>query len=528
MNTADTNLPGPISRWKESWLVFLLCGVAGLRVFIYGSAFPFFNNVDEAAHFDMVVKYSQLRPPTGVENYSPDSAPWIAVFSSPEYMLTPDQFAGGKFPSPPWLPPSESVLRQIAGSPSFLASKPDDESTEMGRAISRAKSFLAARPNYESADSPLYYVLAGLWMDLGLWCGCGDIHLLYWIRFLNIPLAAALVWLGYAVAQIVFPECRFSRLGVPLLLAFFPQDIYYSIQSDVLSPLCFGAAFLGLVRWLQTDTLSRRLGALTGLALAAVWLVKVSNLPLVAVAVLAVVIKSLGLARAGKLSAALPAPGLLLLCAALPIGAWCLWSQHAFGDITGASPKIHSLGWTRKPFLDWWHHPIFTPSGLGTFLSDLLASFWRGEFVWGRRRLALPAVDTFYWISSLLLPGVALVTLFWKRSGITAWQRQAFWLSLCCFAAAIAFLGLNSIAFDFGTCFYPSPAYPYLTSGRLLCGALIPFLVLYVHGLDSALRPVKSGAARMLALGGIVLLIAISELVVSLPAFSSEFNWFHL
>jgi hypothetical protein len=387
---------------------------------------------------------------------------------------------------------------------------------------------LAFFPNYESSAAPLYYAVAGMWMDLGRCFGLEDIRLLYWIRFLNIPLAAALVWLGYAAGRMIFPAFLCCRLGVPLLLAFFPQDIYYSIQSDTLSPLCYGAAFLGLVRLLQTSTPSSRLGAFTGLALAASWLVKVSNLPLVAVALLAVAIKSSSLAKSGQLRAALPALGLLLLCAAVPIGAWCLWSLRAFGDVSGASTKILSLGWTRKPFLAWWGHPIFTPTGLWTFWSELMSSFWRGEFTWGLRRLALPVADAFYWISSLFLPAVAMASLLRRRSVLAAWQRQAFWLSAACFAAAVAFLALNSIAFDFGNCFYPSAAYPYLTSGRLLSGALIPFLLLYVHGLDRAFGPIKSGVARMLALGGVVLLMAISELIVRLPAFSSEYNWFHL
>jgi hypothetical protein len=123
---------------------------------------------------------------------------------------------------------------------------------------------------------------------------------------------------------------------------------------------------------------------------------------------------------------------------------------------------------------------------------------------------------------------VAVASLFWKPSDITPGQRQALWLSLWSFAASVAFLGLASIYFNFWWCPYPSADHPYFTSGRLLCGALIPFVLLYVHGLDKAFGPVKSGAARMLALSGIILVITISEFVLYLPAFSSEYNWFHL
>jgi hypothetical protein len=500
----DTRTP---FRWREECLVLLLCGVAGLRVFVYAAAFPFFNNIDEQSHFDMVMKYSRLQMPAAMEHYSQESIPYIVNFGSFEYLNKPDQYPHGKFPPPLWLfPPSEGLSRYFA------------------RTTLHWQSLI----NYESAGGPLYYVVAGIWTDLGRWLGLEKIYLLYWIRFLNIPLAAALVWLGYMAARMVFPGNRCSRLGVPLLLAFFPLDIYYAIQSDSLSPLCFGAAFIGLARLLQTDAPSPRLGVLTGLALAAVWLVKISSLPLVGVAVLAVMIKTSSLARAGRLRAALPVLALLLICAALPIAGWCLWSRQAFGDLTGSSAKIQLLGWTRKPFLDWWQHPIFTPSGLLTFWSETMATFWRGELVWCGRRLALPAVDVFYWISSLLLPGVAMVSLFWKPSGVTAVQRQVLWLSFWSFVASAAFLGLTSIAFDFGGCFYPSAAHPYFTSGRLLCGALIPFLLLYVHGLDKAFGPIKNGAARMLVLGGIVLFMAISEWIIYLPVFSSEYNWYHL
>ena len=38
-------------------LIVAFCILAAIRVFIYAAAFPFFNNVDEQAHFDLVMRY---------------------------------------------------------------------------------------------------------------------------------------------------------------------------------------------------------------------------------------------------------------------------------------------------------------------------------------------------------------------------------------------------------------------------------------------------------------------------------------
>src|SRR6185369_14411083 len=304
-------------------------------------------------------------------------------------------------------------------------------------------------------------------------------------------------------------ERAWLRIGVALLLAFFPQDIFYSIQSDVLSPLCFGATFLCLARWFRDDVLSPRLAVLTGLSIAGSWLVKSSNLPLVAVAGAGILLKTASVAKKGKLRAILPALGLLFVCAAVPMGGWMAWSKHVFGDVTGSNLKIEFLGWTRKPFGAWWHHPIFTWRGLWTFWRDLMASFWRGEFVWHGRRLASPLLDTFYWVGSPMLISVAVIALIRKSAATSKPQLQALWFGFWSFAAAAVFLALISIMFDFGNCFYPSPEYPYFTSGRLMSGALVPFALLFVFGLDRALGFIKRDGNRLAMLGGVLLMITV-------------------
>ena len=345
---------------------------------------------------------------------------------------------------------------------------------------------------------------------------------------MNIFFVVALVWLGYVAAQMIFPENLFLKVGVPALLAFFPQTAFYSIQNDVLSPLCFGAAFICLARWLRADAPGVWLGTATGLALAATYLTKISNLPLLAVSGAVVLFKISRLAKAGKLRAAFPALAALALCASLPIGGWLAWTKCHFGDFTGTTAKIQFLGWTHKSFGEWWQHPIFTPHGLWTFVSGLMATFWQGEFLWHRQPLASPVVDTIYAISSVGFVGVAVAALLSRSTAATGPQRQALWFGLWCLVAAAAFLGFLSIIYDFQDCFYPSRAHPYFTSGRLMLGALIPFSLLLLYGMDCALDRIKNNWAKPLTLAGLILFMLISEIIINRMMFSNAYNWFHM
>ena len=94
---------------------------------------------------------------------------------------------------------------------------------------------------------------------------------------------ALTVWLGYLVGRTVAPDRLELRVGLPLLLAFIPQNVFYALNNDVLSPVCFGGLFLCVLQWLRTSRPTLLLGALTGLAIAATYLTKLSNLLLVVV-----------------------------------------------------------------------------------------------------------------------------------------------------------------------------------------------------------------------------------------------------
>ena len=492
-------------RPKERKIIWLLCLAAAIHVFVFSAAFPLYNNVDEPFHFDLVVKYSHGDVPRNIERISPDSAVWLALLNCHAYLARPDQYPGGRFPPPSWTLSADKAKQDIA-------SRSADWETQ---------------ENYEVSQTPLYYALAALWWHIGSWIGFHDGRLAYWLRFLNIALVPALVWLAYATARLVFPNNCFVRLGVPALLALMPQTAFYSIGNDVLSPLCFGITFLVLLKWLESETPSPATGAVMGLGFAATFLAKMTNLPLLAVVAAAVLVKATLDVQSGKFRAALPALAAFLYCALPPILGWMIWCKSNFNDLTGSSVKTHFLGWTIKPFSEWWHHPIFTPGGLWTYLSGQLGTFWQGEFLWHRQPLVLPGTEFFYSMLSLALLVPACPSLLPQRSNEANLRRWALGLSLVCFTAELAFYAILSVVYDFHDCPNPTREHPYFHAGRMMLGALIPFLLLFVYGMDRVLM--KLGARnKLFILAACIGTMVAVEVATDWPALSNDYNWFHL
>jgi Predicted membrane protein (DUF2142) len=488
---------------NQRLLILLLCFMASLRVFTFAAAFPFFSNGDEDLHFDLVTQYSVGRLPRTFDVLTKESLSFIVPYASPEFIQTPDQFPNAKFPPPLW------KLSAAEGAPII----------EVTRAAWQSEI------NWESSQPPLYYVLAGVWWKVGQYIGLTPIQSLYWIRFLNGLLAALVVWLGYLAARTIAPDRIDLSIGVPLLLAFIPQDVLYVLSNDVLSPVCFGVVFLCAMRWLRAESPSLLLSVTTGLSIAATYLTKLTNLPLLTVATIAIVARWLQMARQ-RSGLAILALVLTILSAGAPIVAWMLWSKYHFGGVTGSTATIALLGWTPKPFADWWRHPIFSPQGVWTFWYELTARFWRGELMWQNRELSWRVADEFYAISSLIFVAAAIIGLR-RQAWLSAFQRQALFLATLTFIAALAFLALLSVRFDFGECIYPSRAHPYFTSGRLMSGALIPFALLYVYGIGYLLRRVGV-VAPIVVVAGIMTFASVSEIFINHTVFLSEHNWFHL
>jgi len=498
----DSSPSNHVSGSQERYVVWLLCMLGAVHVMIFSAAFPFFNNVDEPIHFDLVLKYSHGQVPRKMDSLSADSAAYLSLFNSCAYLGTPDMFPGNQMPPPPWTEPVKQMQRD------FVVNS----------------AAWQQQQNYEVSEPPLYYGVAEVWWKMGRGIGFHDGRLLYWLRFLNILQVIGLVWLAWVAARLAFPDKPFLRLGPAALVAFMPQTAFYSLGNDMVSALCFGATFIFLAQWLASEKPSPRLGALTGLAVAATWLGKATNLPLVMVAVAAVLFKTWQLFPRMKWRATLPALA-FICCAVPPIAGWAVWCKLNFGDFTGSKIKMDHLGWTVKPFSEWWHHPIFSPQGVWTYLSGQLGTFWQGEFDWHAQPLFLPGSNLIYTVLSMALLAVALHGLF--RAELSPRQRNALWLGVASCAAALVFFALCSIIYDFHDCPNPSREHPYFQAGRMILGMLIPFLLLLVYGLDRVLARGKEGT-KFVVLGGLIALMQVTEVVTDYPVFFNEYNWFHL
>ena len=502
--TGAASPSGTSCELRDRKIVLLLCVLAAIHVFVFSAAFPFFNNVDELMHFDLVFKYSQGEVPRKKEMISPGAADYVALMNCHAYLAIPAQFPGGRFPPPPWtLPTEQSRLN--------LAARSADWQTQ---------------ENYEVSQSPLYYSLAAIWWHIGHWMHFDGGRLLYWLRFLNIPLIAALVWLSYATARMVFPENPFLRLGVPALLAFMPQTAFYSIGNDMLSALCFGITFFCLLQWLRSENPSLLQGAAMGLVFGSTYLAKGTNLPLLAVAAVAVLIKAWLDFRRKKFQVTIPALSAFVCCGALPVIGWTIWCQSNFGDLTGSKIKMEHFDWTTKPFNEWWQHPIFTPGGFWTYLSGQLGTFWQGEFEWLNQPMALFGTDNLYAVLTLLLLAATLPASL-PRFSKTAPHNPALPLSMACFIAGLVFFGFLSVIYDFHNCPNPSREHPYFQAGRMILGALIPFLLLFVYGLERTLNHFGS-AAKWIALAAMISAMLVLEIATDCPVFPNEYNWYHL
>src|SRR5262245_25995695 len=102
------------SSRNERFLILLLCVVAALRVFIFSAAFPFFRNIDEDLHFDLIAQYSHGHVPHSSDRLKEETLNWIVPYASPEFLSPPEHFPDAKFPAPLWKQPWSEVEPEMA------------------------------------------------------------------------------------------------------------------------------------------------------------------------------------------------------------------------------------------------------------------------------------------------------------------------------------------------------------------------------------------------------------------------------
>ncbi|OPY64158.1 MAG: hypothetical protein A4E57_03674 [Syntrophorhabdaceae bacterium PtaU1.Bin034] len=521
---------------REWRIVALLCFIASLRIFFFGAVFPFFNNVDEPSHFDLIWKYSQWQiPAQGTDRISPESLRMIFLFESPEYFRKAEEFPKGRLPPPAWLLPE----------------------AYKNASLKRLNSVHIV--NYEEYSPPLYYFVAGRWLAFGESLGLKNGGLLYWTRFLNIPVYALAVLLAFFIGKTIPGSNRSILWGLPTLVAFMPQDVFYSLNSDVLTPLPCGLAYLLMIRIILGKASDWMHWALMGACIAAAVLIKTANVPLLAMLMVVLLVRAVDtrgirFSRKAVLNAS-------AFCASLvvPLGIWISRNLATVGDWSGSDHKINLLGWTYKSFADIFLHPIFTPFGLGHFLHNTLSSFWRGEFVWGREGIASVYVDYFYSVSTGVFLGVSTFSLvrFYKNRPARSLQptirksprkksaakndrsigsaaitdegmHKVLFLSICGVSCSVAFMIALSMVFDFGNCVYPSREKPFFTSGRLLLCVLYPALLCYIYGLDRIMSRFGNRVTSMHVICALCVLLTLNELYLSGPVFGSVYNFFHI
>jgi len=482
---------------RERALVAALVLFAVLRVWAFAFAFPFFTNVDEHRHVDMALKHARgYWPLPGEAAYEREMVGLLAAHASPEY-ATPEEDAVA--------PPLHRA------SPGALA-----------RRLEQGERLVSSGPNLEAFQPPVYYALAGGWLRAVRALGAGPALGLYAVRALGGVLLAVLVGVSWLWLRAAAPGEPLLVWGVPALLAVFPMDAFFYVTPDAASPALAGGAIA-----LALGAAQRRarawVWALAGALASAAFLAKYTNLLVVA----ALAAASVATLRRRDAAARWRGPAAAWAAFALPCAAWLARNRLHFGSFTASETKLAHLGWGTRSPAEWLEHPLFGPSGWLELLGGLVPMFWRGEIVWRRDVLALPAADVFYTATTALLLGLAAASALRRGASAPLAVRG----SLTVVGLAVAELAVLSVSFAFHATSNPPAAHPFFVHGRLVSGALLPFAVCYVWGVRVATSPlppgwrVRCGAA---ALGLVALVCLASELWLSRAVFGSGYNLYSL
>jgi hypothetical protein len=491
-------------RVHSGRIVALLCAYAALRILLFAAAFPIFNVVDEQAHLLSIRMYSRGQwPGRDLPEVDKESAKLFALYGTVEYLASKETMEHSYPAAPTYQLTNQELYQYVA--PRYL-------------------HWVNTR-NLEGQSAPFYYLVGAGWYRLGEALGLQSWELAYWIRFLNPAAYVVLVWISYRLVRKVYPDRIFLWLGVPALLAVFPQDVYFGINREVLSAPMTAVALLLMVKAVDEKE-SKSWLLLASVLVGLTFLVDVSNCVLYGA--FALTLWSWARQSSAKpRSKARVVVGTGFVSLLLP-ASWMLRNYLVMGDLTGSRAKIAILGWTMKPRGLLLNHPLFSLHGASYFLGNLIRSFWRGEYVWHARPMNWPPADWFYLLSSIAMITAFTVQLFLRWKNKTSLQRLIESQSFLLVLASVLFLAAISLPFDFQKCVNPSREHPFFVSGRIISGALLPFVLMYVAGMEFLLRPIRKWSLAAPVLAFLLLFITITEFQVRRAVFSSPYNFFAL
>jgi len=491
-------------------IVVVLVIFAAIRVLVFATAFPLTNSLDERFHLMTILMYADGHSPgKELPRIDPEFERTLLLYWSPEYGHS-----------------EEALDRNGITGPLYALPPPARDSALAGEFYADKLEQWARRPNYEAQSAPFYYLVAAAWCEAGEAFGMKDWRLDYWLRLLNPIAYALLTWFSYKFVREVYPERTFLHLAVPALIAVFPLDVFFGMNRDVFSAPLSAAALLLMMRALHKNAGQYGDLVLASFLVGLAFLSSVSNFVLYG-ALASTLWVWIRRQSAASLSNTWIAFACALAAGGLP-SLWMLRNYLVIGDATGGKAKTHDFGWTVKPFAEMFHHPLFSFQGAGYFLAELTRTFWRGEYVWHGLPMRSLVADRFYVISSAVLLALFTVGFLARQKSISPLQRLIGFQALFLVASSVLFLAAISLPFDFHDCQYPSRLYPYFVSGRIISGALLPFVLLYAIGLERLTSGLQKWISPVAVLACIMLFITISEIRVRSVVFSSPYNFFAL
>ena len=492
-------------RANRKWIVVCCCCYATIRILIFAAAFPLFNPVDEHDHYETVYRYSRgYAPEATLPRADHEMARVSTLFGSPEYFHSQERMRESHRDVP--------IAALVSGLKEYHYRK--------------VLAFWEGKADIEAQSPPVYYAVAGVWTRLGAALGAKDWVLAYWTRFLNAIVYGLFVFISFLFVEELYPTREFLCVGVPILLAVFPQDAFFAVNRDVLSPLFGALAMLVLFRAVCDENGYGNLiggGVLVGLA----FLTDVSNVVFFGLLAVALYSRCCSVRAHSDSKRELEA---IVASAAVAMLFPILWMAHnvmVTGDLTAAWAKTGYLGWSLKSWPEIWLHPIFSANGFHYFFNVLTETFWRGEITWRGGPMRWDVEDGLYRISSILFVVVFAAKLFWSGSEGKL-QRVHGYLSLCLILASYLFMAVISLPYDFHECVYPSREHPFFVSGRIIIGVLLPFAIVYLSGLECLLTPLRRYIHPLIPFAVFAFFVTVSELIVRRDIFHSAFNFFSL